>query len=1241
MNSPIDLKCLSVNIRGLNKSLKRRTVFRWLHNQHCPFVFLQETYSSKECENIWQAEWGGEVFFSHGTKHSKGTMILINPRTKCKVEKKICGKNGRYIILDILIEDTRIVLANIYAPNDAIQQISFFKEIQQQLQEFPEEMTIIGGDFNCTLAEKDKKGGNTNNRKHLLVEEVKRLCSLYDLNDIWRVLNPEAEEFTWRNKSFKIQCRLDFFLISKTLNDLTDKCTIFYAPETDHSAILIHIKSNELKHKRGPGFWKFNLSLLKDEAYVTKLRAEIPNFQLKYKDIEDLSLKWDLMKMEIRGFTVKYSKNQAKQRKSMEIRLQKQINELYKRAETHPNNKQIVHEIHVARSRLKSIMQYKTKGTILRSKVRWHEHGERNTRYFYGLEKRNFEKKTTTKLKLPNGGLTTDQTEILQEQMHFYKALYTSNNHESSIANNDLTLFTENITPLENEEKSSCEGKVIQAECLKALKDFKNEKSPGTDGLQAEFYKHFWKELHADMTRSFNFAYDNGSLSISQRRGIITLIPKPNKDTALLDNLRPISLLNTDFKILTKAIAKRLEKVLPKVINSDQIGYIKNRYIGENIRLISDIMTYTEEKNIPGIALFIDFKKAFDTIEWEFINRCLQAFNFGPDIQTWVKSHHNVSSCIVNNGFASEFFPLERGVRQGCPLSGLLFVIGIELLARAIKNDDNIKGISVGERVIKVSLYADDTTVFVRDPDSIAHLLTLLQKFKNLSGLEINTTKTEGMWLGRWKNKSDTPFGFRWPRDPIKALGIFFSYDEDKTNELNFAEKIRNLEKTLNSWKKRNLTLYGKINIVKTFGLSKLIYNASVLAIPEHFIKETEKLIFDFIWGGKPAKIKKSTIIGEKKQGGLKMIDFNIMNKALKVAWIPRLQTRSDASGKIIPEAALENLGGISFLSQCNYDVKLLQLNNLPDFYNDILKYWQNTRFAFQKNTSPRNEIIWNNHNIIIDGKAPFYKSWLEKNILRVEDLLDNNGNFLSFNLFSKKFHVKTPFTLYFGLINSLPSSWKLAINGTSPHVVENEKNETKISTKGVYSVMLKKVFKSPTAESKIIRYGFTKDNIHKVYELPFQIKSDIKITMVQYKIIHNILPTKVSLFKAKICDDDICPQCLADRHSLDLMLVRCQLSVSFRNLFQTWWTGKTKENLTLTENMILYGIFDNREHLYTLNYSLLIAKYSIYCSCLQEEKLSFDRFLMLLREKINIQREIAVRNNNLTKFNSIYRFLL
>ena len=302
-------------------------------------------------------------------------------------------------------------------------------------------------------------------------------------------------------------------------------------------------------------------------------------------------------------------------------------------------------------------------------------------------------------------------------------------------------------------------------------------------------------------------------------------------------------------------------------------------------------------------------------------------------------------------------------------MSSLLFVIGIEILARTIKNDAGIKGIKVGEKEIKVSLYADDTTVFVRDLDSIAHLLSLLDKFKNLSGLEINTKKTEGMWLGCWKNNTETPFGFRWPRDPIKTLGIFFSYDLNKTNELNFVEKIKNLEKTLNCWKRRNLTLYGKINIVKTFGLSKLIYNSSVLVVPVNLIKEIEKLIFSFIWDGKPAKIKKSTIIGERKHGGLKMTDFNTMIKALKVAWIPRLQSRTDASWKIIPEAAMQNLGGLSFITYCNYDVNSLQINNLPVFYREELQQWQSSKHAFRNDTLPHKEIIWNNRNIMIDGK--------------------------------------------------------------------------------------------------------------------------------------------------------------------------------------------------------------------------------------------------------------------------------
>ena len=160
-----------------------------------------------------------------------------------------------------------------------------------------------------------------------------------------------------------------------------------------------------------------------------------------------------------------------------------------------------------------------------------------------------------------------------------------------------------------------------------------NGKSPGSDGFTCEFYKFFWDYVKQTVIASINYGFKKRQLSICQRRRIITLVPKKDKSTNLLGNLRPISLLNTDYKIATKAIAKRLEAVLPLLINADQTGYIKGRYIGENGGLISDIISYTAAKNLPGLAVFLDFEKAFDSIEWNFLFKVLDKLNFGPDFK--------------------------------------------------------------------------------------------------------------------------------------------------------------------------------------------------------------------------------------------------------------------------------------------------------------------------------------------------------------------------------------------------------------------------------------------------------------------------------------------------------------------------------------------------------------------------------------------------------------------------------
>ena len=150
------------------------------------------------------------------------------------------------------------------------------------------------------------------------------------------------------------------------------------------------------------------------------------------------------------------------------------------------------------------------------------------------------------------------------------------------------------------------------------------------------------------------------------------------------------------------------------------------------------------------------------------------------------------------------------------------------------------------------------------------------------------------------------------------------------------------------------------------------------------------------------------------------------------------------------------------------------------------------------------------------------------------------------------------------------------------PHDFQKVRKQKKIfPQKKVYKILLKEIFVPPTAENKILRHGFSHETIHKVYELPFQIKNDIKITMFQYKIIHNILTTKVSLFRAKICDNNICPQCLIEILSLDQMLLRCASTIAFWKTFQNWWANKTEQYLTLSNSMILYGVYDKMKQLF------------------------------------------------------------
>ena len=374
------------------------------------------------------------------------------------------------------------------------------------------------------------------------------------------------------------------------------------------------------------------------------------------------------------------------------------------------------------------------------------------------------------------------------------------------------------IPTLNDDQRDLCEGQLKYSECYKVLSTFENNKTPGNDGLTIEFYKFFWPEIGTLLVDTLNYAYFQGELSNTQKQAVITLIEKKGKDRRLIKNWRPISLLNVDVKIGSKAIAKRLEKVLPDIIHYDQNAFVKGRTIFDATRTISDVMDFTKAKDYKGIITAIDFEKAFDSVNWNFLSKSLESFGFGESFRAWIKTFYsNISSSVTNNGFSTPSFNLKRGVRQGDPLSPSLFIIVLELLAISVRNNNQIRGINVDGNELKLVIFADDMTSFVRDKQSHLALFNTINLFSTYSGLCINHDKTEILLLGNMEIKA-SELGVKEISKVVKILGVHLTHNPSLFYKMNFETIEKSLRESVKGWSWRGLTLLGRIQVIKVSG---------------------------------------------------------------------------------------------------------------------------------------------------------------------------------------------------------------------------------------------------------------------------------------------------------------------------------------------------------------------------------------------------------------------------------------
>ncbi len=1191
----------TINARGLNNTKKRLSLSEWAKVGNLDIILIQETYCTSRFSSVFNRLWKGEIYHSHtDSKHSRGVCIMINHKFNCKVLSYHYDDKGRKLLLNFEYGDDKYTVVNLYCPTDQREREIFLNDCIGWInsKRINDSYLILGGDMNCIDSPSDRVSNMTDKSSRSLRNLKRSLC----ITDMWRFLHPDKCDFTYVDPSCRnYNSRIDILCVCNDLERRVVRCEHEIAPCPDHKAVVMYI---ELKDKpRGKGYWKLNVSVLEEKNYVDNVREIMKDTLIEYQNQAEKSLIWELVKIRIKEFSIRYCTSRVSKKVTEMKQLESSIHILDSKIQLEPHNEEYVTERKILKQTLDTLYADKAIGAQVRAKVRWVEDGEKSTSYFLAVEKYRQGNNVINCL-TENKVQYFDDSDILRIAREFFSDLYTSKQPPQS----EITAYLDrvNVPTLTDEESSLCEGAISNLECVSALSEMNMNKSPGEDGLPVEFYRKFWNDIGSFIVDIYNDSFTKHELPLSMRKAVIALIFKKG-DKEKIENYRPISLTNTDYKILAFVLAKRLQRVISIVISPDQVAYIKGRFIGTNVRLIQDVFKLYNDRNMPGLFMFVDFKKAFDSVEWDFLFEVLRKFNIGDNFQTWIKLLY-IKPCasVKNNGFLSEEFSLYRGVRQGCPVSALLFILCMEVLACRIKQNDRISGLcldSIRDHNIKITQYADDATLFLRNAADMQEAIETLEIFGKISGTELNLAKCEGLWIGCNKNRQNNcnMHQMKWPVTPVRYLGIYIGHDEQECNRLNFQDKVDQIDEVLKQAEKRNVTLFGKVCLIKALAISKITYVATCLDVPDRTIKDIDQRLFRYLWG-KRDRIKRKSAINTLQKGGLNMIDLKSHLCALKAAWACRIATAPEESlWSYLPKMYLSKLGDdFLILKTTVTEIDMLPyLKQIPKFYQDVVLSYNKSKIVTSNDfyDNVLNQPIWGNKYLKFKKKTLFFKSWIKEGILLIKNLKLVNGKldvkFLNNVIQDKrKFHSE---------INILQSVFKLAKLNLSNepsnenripvflcHSEETYTWELKRS-RFYYCNLIENIAIRPTSErywNEFTNGRITDDKLLDSYNHKVKQIKDKKLSETSFKILNNILPCNRNLYKWGKSETKMCSFC-QEEENISHLLYSC----TYAQYIWSIVTRSLDSEKYVTHDTVIFGLGLDTP----LSYLFSIVIYYIY----------------------------------------------
>eukprot|EP00253_Pinus_taeda_P021309 PITA_21309 len=722
-------------------------------------------------------------------------------------------------------------------------------------------------------------------------EWVEDLLQDWDLLDIKTV----SGMFTWSNKRIgpsHIAARLDRFLVHSSFLLLgLDACVhILPCSTLDHKPIKLTLRAHvDLGHIP----FKFSPLWIKEPKFLQVVKESWSHpvtgspFYIWEENIRRL-------KFALKHWS-KSIPNPAAERKNIQSQLEaKQLNA----EEAHITREALDKEAHLEKCCHK-VFLIEEETLRIKSRCLGLKAGDRNTSFFHKHAEARKGFNSISEIKEADT-IHKDFASIKRAAHNHFKGLYSEENN----MNQNFRLLDGIPSSISVEMNHQIESEVTMDEVKRALYAMNLDKSPGPDGFTASLLQNCWDIVGKDLYKMVHKSQACKKLGGSTNSSFLALIPK-EKGANNFNRFRPISLCNIGYKLITKVIANRLRHILPKVIRENQGGFIHGRHLVDNFTLVQEAIISSQQRKEQVMAIKLDLANAFDRVNHSFLLNVLKKFGFGARFINWIWA------CISEpwiaplvNGRSAGFFKATRGLRQGCPMSPLLFLIQVSVLSFHLNNqmqEQEISGISIARGVQNINhvLFADDTLLLgIASIDSPRKFKETLDEYCMECGSSLNKRKCHTYC---WNtppsliNSISRCLGFAASSEcsSFKYLGlpIFLkrSYSRD------WMLHVEKFKSKLQAWGANWLNMAGKTILIKAVLSSLPLFQFFVILAPKGIIQKMEQYIRHFFWkGGKQNErrfqlIKWETVLKPMMEGGLNFKNLLHQNIAMGAKLIWRL----------------------------------------------------------------------------------------------------------------------------------------------------------------------------------------------------------------------------------------------------------------------------------------------------------------------------------------------------------------